>query len=66
MCWHPETDRKRSQHKGIDPDLGSYYVYIRINGVLEVLEHGKGQTFRISDDPKLVKEALESKACKRL
>lgn len=65
MCWHPETERKRNQKGGFDPDSG-YYVYVRINGVLEVIEHGKEQTFRISDDPKLVKEALESKTCNRL
>jgi len=66
MCWHPETNEKRKQHDGFDSDLGPYYVYVRTNGALEVLEHEKGQTFRISDDPKLVKEAIESKTCKRL
>jgi len=66
MCWHPKTDEKRNQHGGFDSDSDPYYVYVRINGVIEVLEHGKGQTFRISDDPKLVKEAIESKECKRL
>ena len=66
MCWHPETDGIRNQRSRFDSDSGPYYVYVRINGVIEVLEHGKGQTFRISDDPKLVKEAIESKECKRL
>jgi len=66
MCWHPETGAKRDQRGGLDSDSGPYYVYVRTHGVLEVLEHGKGQTFRISDDPKLVKEAIASKECKRL
>ena len=66
MCWHPETEVKRKQPGGFDPEKHPYYVYVRINGALEVIEHGNGQTFRISDDPKLVKEASESKECKRL
>lgn len=67
MCWHPEVEKKRnkSQYGSFDPDSYPYYVYVRANGALEVIEHLQGMTFRISDDPELVKAALESKECKK-
>jgi hypothetical protein len=64
-CWHPEMKKKRNQYGGFDPDSYSHYVYIRVNGVLEVIEHTPGSTFRITDDPTLVKEALESNRCEK-
>ncbi|MDD2899335.1 MAG: hypothetical protein PHI31_11555 [Desulfuromonadaceae bacterium] len=64
ICWHPETDKKRNKQGGFDPNLEPTYTYVRINGLLEVIEHRKGPIFRISDDPKLVKEAAESTSCK--
>jgi hypothetical protein len=65
MCWHPETIKKRNQYGGLDVNPGAYYVYVRAKGILEVIEHIDQQTFRISDDPRLVKDALESKECKK-
>ncbi len=64
VCWHPETDKKRNKQGGFDPNLEPTYTYVRINGVLEVIEHRKGPIFRITDDPKLVKEAAKSTSCK--
>ncbi len=62
-CWHPETKKKRNKYGGLDPDSYPHYVYVRVNGTLEVIEHIKGPTFRIIDDQKLFKEALESNEC---
>lgn len=64
VCWHPETDKRRNKQGGIDPDLEPTYTYVRINGVLEVIEHRKEPIFRIVDDQKLLKEAAESTSCK--
>ena len=64
-CWHPEMKKKRNQYGGFDPDSYPHYVYIRANGVLEVIEHTTRPTFRIIDDPILVKEAVESNRCEK-
>lgn len=64
MCW-PEMEEKRHKDGEFDPDRHSYYVFVRANGKLEVLEHGNQSTFRISDDPELMKEAAESKKCNK-
>jgi len=66
MCLHPETKKKQNKHGGFDPEPDTYphYVYVRVNGTIEVIEHIKAPTFRIIDDPKLIKEALESNDCK--
>jgi len=64
-CWHPEMQKKRNQYGGFDPDSYPHYVYIRANGVLEVIEHTTRPTFRIIDDPILVKEAVESNRCEK-
>ncbi len=65
-CWHPVMKKKRNQYGGFNPDSYPHHVYIRANGVLEVIEHGPGPMFRITDDPMLVKEAaLESNRCEK-
>lgn len=64
-CWHPEMKKKRNQYGGFDPESYPHYVYIRANGIVEVIEHTRGPTFRITDDPKLLKEALESTQCEK-
>lgn len=63
VCWHPETKKKRNKYGGLDPDSYPHYVYVRVNGTLEVIEHIKGPTFRIIDDQKLIREALASHEC---
>jgi hypothetical protein len=63
MCWHPTMQKKKNQFGGFDPDSYPHYVYIRANGVVEVVEHIRGPTFRIADNPVLLKEALEAKRC---
>ena len=63
VCLHPIMEKKRNQHGGFDSDSYPHYVYIRANGVLEVIEHVHGPTFRVTDDPMLVKAALESNHC---
>jgi hypothetical protein len=63
MCWHPTMAKKRNQHGGFDPDSYPHYVYIRVKGIVEVIEHVQGPTFRIIDDPTLVKGAQEAKGC---
>jgi hypothetical protein len=64
VCWHPVMDKKRNKYGGFDPnDHSPAYVYIQVNGVLEVIEHPYGPIFRITDDPVLLKEALEAKRC---
>jgi hypothetical protein len=63
MCWHPTMEKKKNQYGGFDPDSYPHYVYIRANGIVEVIEHIRAPTFRITDDPVLMKGALESKRC---
>jgi hypothetical protein len=64
-CWHPEMKKKRNQYGGFDPDSYPHYVYIRVNGTVEVIEHTRGPTFKIIDDPKLVEEAVGSNRCEK-
>jgi hypothetical protein len=63
MCWHPVMNKKRNKSGGFDSDSYPHYVYVRAKGGLEVIEHTRGPTFRIVDDPALVKEATESSRC---
>jgi hypothetical protein len=63
MCWHPIMSKKRNKAGGFDSDSYPHYVYVRAKGLLEVIEHTRGPTFKISDDPALVKEATESSRC---
>ena len=65
MCWHPVMNKKRNKVGGFDPDSYPHYVYVRAKGVLEVIEHTRGPTFKIADDPALVKAATESKQCEK-
>lgn len=65
MCWHPVMDKKRNKSGGFDPDSYPHYVYVHAKGALEVIEHSRGSTFKITDDPVLVKEATESKRCEK-
>ena len=64
-CWHPVTNQNRNQYGGFDSDSSPRYVYVVAKGMTEVIEHGRGPTFRIVDDPKLLKEALESNQCEK-
>ena len=63
MCWHPVMNKKRNKAGGLDPDSYPYYVYVRAKGIPEVIEHTRGPTFKMSDDPVLVKKATESSRC---
>jgi hypothetical protein len=63
VCWHPVMAAKKNQHGGFDSDSYPHYVYIRANGVVEVIEHVRGPTFRIKDDAVLLKGALGAKRC---
>jgi hypothetical protein len=63
VCWHPVMGTKKNQHGGFNPDSYPHYVYIRANGVVEIIEHARGPTFRVKDDPMLLKGALEAKQC---
>jgi len=36
---------------------------IRANGITEVIEHIRSPTFRVIDDPALLKAAVEAKRC---
>jgi hypothetical protein len=65
MCWHPIMEKKKNQHGGFDPDSYPHYVYIRASGVVEVVEHIWGPTFRITDDPALTKAAKDARRCDR-
>jgi len=58
-------NKKRNKVGGFDPDSYPHYVYVRAKGVLEVIEHTRGPTFKIADDPALVKAATESKQCEK-
>lgn len=62
-CFHPIMQKKRNQYGGFDPDTYPHYAYIKSNKVIEVVEHMQGPTFRIVDDPMLLKEAVEAKQC---
>jgi hypothetical protein len=64
-CWHPIMEKKRNQYGGFDPDSYPQYVYIKANGIVEVLEHVKGPTLRISDDQELIKAAIEVTHCEK-
>lgn len=63
VCWHPVMEAKKNKYGGFDSDSYPHYVYIRANGIVEVIEHVQGPTFRIKDDPGLLKAALEAKQC---
>jgi len=63
MCWHPIMEKEKNQHGGFDPESYPHYVYIRANGVVEVVEHIQGPIFRITDDPALTKTAKDARRC---
>lgn len=65
VCLHPVMEKKRNKVGGFDPDSFPDYVYVRANGVLEVVEHTRGPTFKMVDDPVLVKEATEANRCEK-
>ena len=65
MCWYPVMEKKKNQHGGFDSDSYPHYVYIRAKGVLEVVEHVRGSTFRIMDDQALTKAATDALGCDR-
>ena len=65
VCWHPVMEAKKNQYGGFDPDSYPHYVYIRANEVVEIVEHVRGPTFRVKDDPVLLKGALEAKRCNK-
>src|SRR5450631_14354 len=63
-CWHPVMKEKKNKYGGFDPDSYPHFSYITANGIREVIEHRKMEpVFRISDDPKLRKAALEADHC---
>jgi hypothetical protein len=64
-CWHPVMEAKKNKYGGFDPGSEPHYVYIRANGALEVVEHVRGPTFRITDDPMLIKQASEATRCNK-
>ena len=57
--WHPETDKKRNKYGGFDSGSEPHFIIIRANGITEVIEHKGGPTFNVTDDPKLMKQAIE-------
>jgi hypothetical protein len=61
-CWHPDIDRlKRNKWGGFDPDSEEpRYVIVRVNGIMEVIDHPGGPIFRVTDNPVLVKQAIDS------
>ena len=63
VCWHPVMKAKKNQHGGFNPDSYRHYVYIGANDVVEIVEHVRGPTSRVKDDPMLLKGALEAKQC---
>jgi len=63
VCWHPVMEAKKNQHGGFNLDSYPHYAYIRADGVVEIVEHVPGPTFRVKDDPVLLKGALEAKRC---
>ena len=63
VCWHPVMKTKKNQYGGFNADSYPHYVYIRVNGIIEIVEHVRGPTFRVKDDPVLLKGALEAKRC---
>jgi hypothetical protein len=65
VCWHPIMEKKRNQQGGFDPDSYPHYVYVRANGIVEVVEHIRGPMFRITDDPALTKAAKDTRRCDR-
>ncbi len=69
VCTHPATLRKpKNEWGGFDPNApGAFprYNYIHINNVTEVIEHEHGPIFKIVNDPALIEEALNAKACDR-
>jgi hypothetical protein len=63
VCWHPVMKTKKNQYGGFNADSYPHYVYIRVNGIIEIVKHVQGPTFRVKDDPVLFKGALEAKRC---
>jgi hypothetical protein len=63
VCWHPVMEKKKNQFGGFDADSYPHYVYVRAKGIVEVLEHIRGPTFRVTDDPVLLKGAAEATRC---
>jgi hypothetical protein len=58
-------ESRKNKYGGFDSHSSPDYVYIRAAGIIEVIEHTQGPTFRISDDPLLIKQALEATRCDR-
>jgi hypothetical protein len=65
VCWHPVMEAKKNQYGGFDSDSYPHYVYIRANGVVEIVERVRGPIFRVKDDLVLLKGALEAKRCNK-
>jgi hypothetical protein len=65
VCLHQVMNEKRNKVGGFDPDSFPDYVYVRAKEMLEVIEHTRGPTFKMVDDPVLLKEATESNRCEK-
>ena len=63
ICWHPDTLRKKNRYGGWDPDSFPHYVYLKRQGVLELIEHSHDPRFRISDDRELRQIAIDLPKC---
>lgn len=63
QCWHPVMEGKHVYGKGFTVD--TRYTYVNVDGVVEVLEHKEGPTFRLSNDPALLKQAMEATSCRK-
>lgn len=63
VCWHPETMKKRNQLRSLDPGTEPHFVYMKVNGITEVIEHWDGPVFQVSDDPELVRGAAAAAKC---
>jgi hypothetical protein len=61
-CWHPQIDTiKRSLQGGFERGSEPRYTIVRAAGLVEIIDHPiPGPMFRITDDPALVKEAIDS------
>lgn len=63
FCWHPAMQTKKNKFGGFDPDAYPLYAYVKVNGIVEVIEHRREPVFRLSDDPDLRRIASATESC---
>lgn len=61
-CWHPATRWTKLPDGSFQAAPDPHFVIVTAGGVTDVVEHRSGPGFGMSDDPEILRQALESVA----